>query len=100
MISKTIRYVEKIHAKGPDAYTIDEDGDAVDYKVGREMRDYPDDFVLIRDDGYSVATCEMFADGAYAIDKGRWIGFLITNDDNVYGMIRWDDRMELLDAAN
>lgn len=54
------------------------------------------DFVLVREDGWSLGCSLALSDAAFDLWSGEWRCFLIAGRTRPFDMSRWVDRAELL----
>lgn len=100
---KLQQVIDKVQKEGPDLVMVQgfEAITLVTSKKARVGYDVSSEFILIRDDGYSLGCQECLAEDAYvALDPKRWVIFLVMNDDRFYGMAKWPEREKLLEDAN
>ena len=95
-----VEIAAKARKDGPWRMIVDDLGLMVSYRTAREEYDTTWDFVLIRNDGWTLGTPELFSDTAYAQWASFWIGFIVEGDSRLYAMNDWDRRSHLLDEAH
>lgn len=95
-----VEVADHVLTHGPKRVVVDVDKMeplAVGYRRAREQYDIAPDFVLIRNDGWTLGSPEPFALAAYSVYPDLWIGFMVEGSSKVYGMREWNDRKRILD---
>lgn len=95
-----IEVAERARSKWPSRILVNEKDMAVSHQIARAEFDITWDFILIRNDGWTLGSPEDLAATAYSLWPTFWIGFIVEGDQRLYAMNDWSKRDALLEAAH